>query len=186
MPDIIAMPLAAARLDGCRDSVIRGVTQAVKGVRLRQPFRFAKALAERLEKPYGLVPSWVRIPHPAYYNRDKMRHGTTNLQLRKTIDLLSKQKKAIWKRLAHDLSMPSRQRRAVNIFRLNRYSNKGETVVVPGKVLGDGVLGHSINVAAYSFSKEAKTKIEKAGGKTLTLAELMSKHPDGKGVKILG
>jgi large subunit ribosomal protein L18e len=115
-----------------------------------------------------------------------MKHGPTNLQLRKTIDLLSKQKKAIWKRVAEDLLKPSRQRRTVNVFRLNRYSQKGEIIAVPGKVLSEGTLAHALTVAAYSFSKEAKVKIEKAGGKTMTLTELAGKHPDGKGVKILG
>ena len=110
----------------------------------------------------------------------------TNLQLRKTIDLLSKQKKGIWKRIAEDLSRPARQRRAVNLFRINRYSQKGEVIAVPGKVLGDGDLKHGLTVAAYSFSKEAKSKIEKAGGKAISLNELAQKHPDAKGVKILG
>ena len=115
-----------------------------------------------------------------------MKRGTTNLQLRKTIDLLRKQKKAMWKRIADDLSRPARQRRAVNIFRINRYSQKGEIIAVPGKVLGDGVLNHNITIAALSFSKDAKSKIEKAGGKVMSISELASKHPDAKGVKILG
>jgi large subunit ribosomal protein L18e len=115
-----------------------------------------------------------------------MNRGTTNLQLSRLIDLLRKKKKGIWLRIAEDLSKPARTRRVVNIFRLNRFSAKGETIVVPGKVLGDGNLNHSLTVAAFSFSKEAKSKIEKAGGKILSISELVSKHPDGKGVKILG
>jgi large subunit ribosomal protein L18e len=115
-----------------------------------------------------------------------VKRTPTNLQLRKTVNFLSKQKKQIWHRIASDLLRPARQRRAVNIFRINRYSKKGEVIAVPGKVLGEGLLEHSVTVAAYSFSKEAKNKIEKAGGKTLSIRELAEKHPDAKGVKILG
>lgn len=114
------------------------------------------------------------------------KRGLTNLQLKKTIEFLRKQKKKIWQRVAEDLLKPARQRRAVNIFRINRYSKEGEVIVVPGKVLSDGILEHAITVGAYSFSKEAKNKIEKAGGKAISLKELVEKYPDGKGVKIIG
>ena len=114
------------------------------------------------------------------------RRGPTNLQLRKLTDLLRKQKKGIWKRLAEDLSRPARIRREVNVSTINRYAKKGETVAVPGKVLSDGHIEHGVTVAAFAFSKTAKEKIEKAGGKAISLSELISKHPDAKGVRILG
>jgi large subunit ribosomal protein L18e len=114
------------------------------------------------------------------------RRGTTNIQLKKLTDSLSKQKKGLWKRLAEDLSRPTRIRREVNISRINRFAKKGEIIAVPGKVLSDGNIKHSVTVAAFSFSKSAKEKIEKAGGKAISLSDLVSKHPDAKGVKLLG
>jgi len=39
----------------------------------------------------------------------------------------------------------------------------------PYKVLGDGEIKKALTVQAYSFSKTAKEKIEKAGGKTETV-----------------
>jgi ribosomal protein L18E len=41
-------------------------------------------------------------------------------------------------------------------------------------------------VAAYSISTSARTKIEAAGGKVVTIPDLMKKNPEGKGVYILG
>ena len=55
------------------------------------------------------------------------RTGPTNLQLRKLIALLRKQKKAIWKRVADDLELPTRQRRKVNLSRINRNVSENET-----------------------------------------------------------
>ena len=42
------------------------------------------------------------------------------------------------------------------------------------------------DVAAYSISAGAREKIEAAGGRVLSLAELMNENPKGSGVYILG
>ena len=42
------------------------------------------------------------------------------------------------------------------------------------------------SVAAYSVSTGARSKIEAAGGRVLTIRELMDENPKGKGVRILG
>ena len=67
----------------------------------------------------------------------------------------------------------SRSRRAeVNVGKIGKLTKKGETIAVPGKVLGTGSIGHAVTVAALSFSESAKRKIEGAGGKTIPLNEL--------------
>ena len=43
-----------------------------------------------------------------------------------------------------------------------------------------------VHVAALKFSKSAADKIVRAGGSILSYEELKKKHPDGKGVRILG
>ena len=117
------------------------------------------------------------------------RTGPTNLQLKSLISelrkLSSKEKCRIWKRIAEDLEKPTRKRREVNINRLNMHTENGETVIVPGKVLGIGNLDHKINVAAFRFSEEAMEKINKIG-KAIKIEELMKSNPKGKGVKIIG
>jgi ribosomal protein L18E len=39
-------------------------------------------------------------------------------------------------------------------------------------------------VAAFAFSNEARNKIHSAGGKALTISDLVKAHPKGKGVRI--
>jgi large subunit ribosomal protein L18e len=48
-------------------------------------------------------------------------------------------------------------------------------VLVPGKLLGSGDIEGQPSVAAYSVSAGARTKIEGAGGRVLTIRELMKK-----------
>jgi len=114
----------------------------------------------------------------------------TNPELISTIRLLKKSSNEndakIWRKVAEVLSRTKRQRVAVNLSRLNRYTKSGETVAVPGKVLAAGEIDHSITVTAFSFSEKAMTKIEKARGKCFTFAELIKKNPKGSNVKIIG
>ncbi len=91
----------------------------------------------------------------------------------------------LWKRIATELEKPTRQRRIVNVYKINKYSKENETIIVPGKVLGMGGLDHKVEVAALSFSEEANNKISKSG-KTMTINELMKKNPEAKGVRIVG
>ena len=116
------------------------------------------------------------------------RTGPTNPELNSLIEELKKKSvdgAKIWKRLAKDLSKPTRQRRIVNIYKINKCAKEGETVVVPGKVLNMGELDKKIDVAAFSFSDKAKEKINKVA-KTLSIKELMDQNPEGKKVRILG
>jgi len=92
----------------------------------------------------------------------------------------------IWYYIADRLSSSRRRYITVNVSRLNRYTKEGETVAVPGKVLGAGKINHSINVAAFAFSDQARSKILKAKGKCLTIPDLMKKNPKGADVKVLG
>jgi large subunit ribosomal protein L18e len=92
----------------------------------------------------------------------------------------------IWKKIASDLSQPTRQRKVVNLSKISRYTKEDETVVVPGKVLSCGNINHKIKVAAFSFSKEAKDKIKAVKGDTMSIQELIKSNPKGKGLKILG
>ena len=114
----------------------------------------------------------------------------TNPELITLIHLLKKHsnesKANIWRDIAERLAKPNKKRVAVNISRLNRYTQKNETVAVPGKVLGTGEMNHSLTVAAFSFSTSAKGKITAAKGKCLTYADLIKKNPKGSKVRIFG
>ncbi|MGB9959580.1 MAG: 50S ribosomal protein L18e [Candidatus Bathyarchaeales archaeon] len=115
---------------------------------------------------------------------------TTNPQLIELINFLKKHsresKAEIWESIAESLEKPRRKRIAVNISRLNRFTEKNDVVAVPGKVLGAGEINHPITVAAFTFSEKAKEKITKAKGKCLSLSELAKKNPKGSNIKIIG
>ena len=91
----------------------------------------------------------------------------------------------LWRYLAERLSGSKRSRIAVNISRLNRYTKEGDTVAVPGKVLGAGKADHPMTIAAFAFSDQAQSKIQEAKGNCLSLRELMEKNPEGSNVKVM-
>ena len=97
-----------------------------------------------------------------------------------------KNKAPIWRALQEELSGPRANRREINIGRLAEITKADEVVVVPGKVLGTGSLGHKLTVSAFSISQTAARKITDSGGKVVTFDDLIEKHPDGKGVRIIG
>ena len=97
-----------------------------------------------------------------------------------------KSKAPIWRALQEELSGPRANRREINIGRLAEITKADEVVIVPGKVLGTGSLGHKVTVCAFSISQSAARKITESGGKVVTFDDLIDKHPDGKGVRIIG
>ncbi len=118
-----------------------------------------------------------------------MKRRQTNPQLLSTIRHLRKASNTnnapIWDRLASELNRPIHGRPTVNISRISRSLEEGETAAVPGKVLGMGK-SKRITVAAFSFTREARRKIEEAGGECLSLIALVERNPKGSGVKIVG
>jgi large subunit ribosomal protein L18e len=95
-------------------------------------------------------------------------------------------KAPIWRALQEELAGPRANRREINVKRLAEITKTDEVVIVPGKVLGTGSLGHKLTVCAFSISETAARKIIESGGKVVTFDDLINKHPDGKGVRIIG
>jgi len=92
---------------------------------------------------------------------------------------------AIWKKLAIKLEKSTRNQAEVNLSQINRHTKPDEIVLVPGKVLGSGVLDHKVQIAALNFSKTAQAKIDGAGGECLEINQLMEKNPTGTRVRII-
>ncbi|MCJ7634372.1 50S ribosomal protein L18e [Candidatus Bathyarchaeota archaeon] len=115
---------------------------------------------------------------------------STNPELISTTRLLKSNANAhdapVWRSLAENLEKSKHQRCVVNLSQINRYTKSGETVTVPGKVLGSGTLNHKVSVAAFQFSEKAKKKIEETGGKCLTFSALLKTNPQGKNLRIMG
>jgi large subunit ribosomal protein L18e len=93
---------------------------------------------------------------------------------------------ALWSTVACELSKVRRSRRQVNVHRIDKHTSEGDVVVIPGKVLGDGDLGHKVDVAAYRFTAGAAKKIEEAGGTAMSISELVKKNPKGGKVRLIG
>lgn len=117
------------------------------------------------------------------------RTGPTNIVLRKLIRDLRKYarkyKAPIWGYIADILSRPSRKRVVVNLGRVNRYVNDGDVIIVPGKVLGAGLLKKRITIAAYSYSLSALEKIRASGSRLITIRDLVNENPRGSNVKVI-
>ena len=92
----------------------------------------------------------------------------------------------VWRDIALRLEGPSSNWAEVNISRIDRYAGENETIVIPGKLLGSGEIGKKVTVAAYRFSGQAKDKIVKAGGKELSIEELLARNPKGSKIRIMG
>ncbi len=92
----------------------------------------------------------------------------------------------VWRDIALRLEGPASNWAEVNVGRINRYANENDVIVVPGKLLGSGEIARKVTVAAYRVSGQAKDKISKAGGKNMSIDELVAKNPNGSKIRILG
>jgi len=111
-----------------------------------------------------------------------------NYQLQQLIQELEPkaQENRLWFKVLEDVMKPTRSRRVVNLYKINKCAQEGETIVVPGKVLSVGDINKKVVVAAMNFSAEAQEKITQAKGKTMSISQLLKENPDGKKVRILG
>ena len=119
------------------------------------------------------------------------RHNTkTNEGLVELISDLKAQTRstgaALWRDVANRLERSRKNWAEPNLSRLERHMPEDATVLVPGKLLGSGLVSGKRTVAAYSVSSSAKAKIEATGGEVVTIHDLMKANPTGKGVYILG
>ena len=119
----------------------------------------------------------------------KMQRRKSNPNLVKLIDELLKasaeNNAKVWKDIAKRLAKPLRNYAEVNVSKIERYAKPNEIVIVPGKVLGSGSISRPLTIAAWKFSESARRKIEDAGGRCLSLLDLIKENPEGKNVRIM-
>jgi len=92
----------------------------------------------------------------------------------------------IWKDVALRLQKPLKNWPVVNLSHISKHIGDKEIALIPGKVLSSGDLTKKITIAAWSFSDKSNEKIKKAGGKSISISELMKNNPKGENVRILG
>ena len=110
---------------------------------------------------------------------------TLKALIRELTSLGKKNEVKLWLRIAKDLSRPTRIRRAVNLYKIDKNTKDGETALVPGKVLSVGELNKKLTIAAYQFSDKALEKINKVG-KAIKIQELIKDNPKGEKIRIIG
>ena len=114
----------------------------------------------------------------------------SNSTLVKTITELKeasrKNEAPLWRSIANRLEGSSRNWPSVNVSKLEYNVSKNGKAVIPGKLMGTGIVTKKMTVAAYSFTNSAKEKIQSAGGKCLTYNEMIKAAPKGTDVKVIG
>ena len=95
-------------------------------------------------------------------------------------------KRPIWKAIYEMLESSVRRESRVNVSKLDRVVPEGATVIVPGKVLGGGVVSKRMTVVALDFSKTAIEKIKKPGGKAVLLSSFVKRNAKKRGLIIVG
>ena len=91
----------------------------------------------------------------------------------------------VWSACAERLRAPARARSEMNLSRLDAVTKEGEIVALPGKLLSDGEMKHSVTVGYFKASKQAIAKLKKAKCDAVPLAKLAERNPSGKKVRIL-
>ena len=118
-----------------------------------------------------------------------MRRNPTNPELLETIGFLKRKGRQhqtpLWLTVADYLGKSRRARIVVNLGQLSRHAKDGDTIVVPGKVLGSGEPNPKLTIAAFKFSPSALVKVQKAGGRCVPIPKLVEENPRGTNVRLL-
>ena len=113
----------------------------------------------------------------------------TNPELVNTINFLKMKGRQtqtpLWNAVARYLSKSRRSRIVLNLGEISRHLNDGAVLVVPGKVLSSGAIAQKLTIAAFKFTPETMSKVEKAGGRCIPIQKLVEENPSGKGVRLL-
>ena len=87
----------------------------------------------------------------------------------------------LWKRVLELSEVPARSRKTVNLYKINRYSAEGDSIIVPGKVLGEGQMEHKISITAMEFSARALSNLKSSQCRVRKLDEILKE----KGLRIM-
>ena len=127
------------------------------------------------------------MPRPP--RRSMVAENKNNPELRKLIRRLHRHGRQesvpLWIAAAEHLDGSRHSRRPVNVGHLERIAHPKEILVVPTKLLASGRLRKPLTVAALAYSPGAREKVLAAGGTVLSLEEMLTKHADAKGVRLI-
>ena len=107
----------------------------------------------------------------------------TNPELAQSI--IEARKNDKWFPIAAIISGPRSRRATVNLDRIEKNSKEGDTIVVPGKVLGVGNITKKLRVAALDFSSDAREKLKEKKCEVISILEEIKINPKANGVKLI-
>jgi large subunit ribosomal protein L18e len=81
--------------------------------------------------------------------------------------------KGLWNRVLELSEVPARSRKSVNIFKINKHSEAGDMIIVPGKVLSEGKMEHKITITAMEYSAGALSRLKEAQCTVKKLDEML-------------
>ncbi len=91
-----------------------------------------------------------------------------------------------WNKIVKELSRSRRNSKGVNLWKINKYTNEGDVVIVPRKLLGDGEIAHKVTIAAFQVSESVKQKAKTNSNiRLISIYDLMNENPKGSRVKII-
>jgi large subunit ribosomal protein L18e len=107
----------------------------------------------------------------------------TRPELKETIALALKNPN--WKPIAKILSSSTRKFSSINLFQLDKKAERGDTVIIPGKILSSGELTKQLAIVALSISPSASGKLTSSKSKFHTILQEIKENPKMEGIKIL-
>jgi len=107
----------------------------------------------------------------------------TNVFLKDTI--VAARKQAPWHKVTELLAGPTKLHSKINLFQIDKHSEAGDTILIPGKVLAHGELTKKIKIVALSISESANEKLKESKSEFTTIFEEINKNKKFEGVKIL-
>lgn len=137
------------------------------------------------------VPRWFGVSNPHLKLVQPMlccnmdaKADPSNPVLVDLIEELGSSDAGVYREAAEFLGKVNRDRAEVNLSDLDRNTEEGDTVIVPGKLLGSGNLDHELEVAAFKASRSAKQAANEAGS-FMHIEDLVEERPNGEEVGIV-
>ncbi len=94
-------------------------------------------------------------------------------------------KSKLWLHLAKKLAGPTRLQPTLNLSEIDEKTTAGDTVVIPGKVLGSGDLTKKVRIASLYISTSAKEKLKKTKSEWIPLYKEIESNPKFEGIKVI-
>lgn len=113
----------------------------------------------------------------------KHRRKKANPDLVETISLGLKN--SAWHKVVAKIAGSTRNHSKVNLFRIEKEAEEGETVVVPGKVLSNGEISKKLRIVALEISERAREKIERSKSDFVYLKDEIKRNPKAERIKII-